>query len=309
MLERLLEVNQIAHSGKGDPSLIDQLNEGLPPAYDYGLAVCFDDCGGYLEIKLTRGRSDVIYMSGPPMGCDPTGISKFGGKVENVVARLKRSLQALAASPITKDIHPLLSGILENYDQPEIAAQVKRKLEELDTKAVCRSEDIHPLYLEKCVQEYMVKDALRRYSSIPGKKQKGASLLSDNRDCSVCGSQGKLVYGNFSRLKCYNIDKRGMISGGFDYGKTVANFPVCLECIGNVSAGFTFAYTKENLTFSLCGERYLLLPTVTVKDGEMREFVLETIQREKNRSTLKSDILKHITNSEKELLQAAARPG
>ena len=50
MFERLLEVHRIV-SGDRELSLVEQLNEGLPRNYGYGLGICFDKQGYAMSVR------------------------------------------------------------------------------------------------------------------------------------------------------------------------------------------------------------------------------------------------------------------
>lgn len=306
MFERLLELRHIVYPPQ--TSMAELLNEGLPESYEYGVGICFSENGDYVGIKLKTGSSDVVYMSGPPKGCDPTAVSKFPGSSKKVVERLERSLNNLCKSPKTEKLHPTIYSIIKNYDKNRIIKELDEELSTLDTKnkypyifiALFSHDEITPLYTKKCVHDYMVENAMEKYG-IPNQGKKNCNLTSHGRSCSICGNNELLVYGNFSRIACYNLDKKGMISGGFGYEQALSNFPVCKECIAGVSAGFSFA--EKNLTFPLCGERYILLPSV--KDEKMRDIVLDVING-KERNSLKKSALERITYTEREILEELA---
>lgn len=304
MFERLLHIRQVM-SGESKDDPVAMLNQGLPESYQHGIAICFDPSGTYLGVQLTRGNRGVIYRAGPPNGFDPTAVSKYPGKAENVVRRLLRSLKALEASDACGAIAGQIEAIIEDYDITKISQEVADHIAELDTKefypfvyvAWLDANGIRPLYSYPAVQDFMVSYALAGYGAV-----KGVDLTAENRSCSICGRPAEKIVGNFSLIACYNLDKRGVITGGMDYPSAPHNFPVCDSCMLGVSKAWDFVNT--HLAFPLAGERYLLLPHV--KDSELREFVVKLLRDREKGTSLRKKALETITNSEDEILEALA---
>lgn len=304
MFERLLHIHQVMSGGSKDDPVV-MLNQGLPEFYQHGIAICFDPSGMYLGVRLTRGNRGVIYRAGPPNGFDPTAVSKYPGKAENVVRRLLRSLKALEASDACEVIAEQLKAIIEEYDITKISQEVADHIAELDTKEIypfvyvawSDADGIWPLYDHPAVQNFMVSYALAGYGAV-----KGIDLTAENRSCSICGKPAERIVGNFSLIACYNLDKPGIITGGMDYPSAPNNFPVCDSCILGVSKAWDFV--NAHLTFPLAGERYLLLPQV--RDPEVRDFVVRLLRDREKGISLRKEALGTITNSEDEILEALA---
>lgn len=164
--------------------------------------------------------------------------------------------------------------------------------------ALSQDNGIKPFFNDQEVQSAAIEELFNRYAGKGGDITKGGI-------CSVCGEEKEKLYGNFSLLKCYNLDKRGMITGGFHKSQGVHNFPVCRECIADVTYGLVFA--KENLSFWMSGENYFLLPKV--RNVEIKDMLIDILSKRSKRKkipTLKEVELQSITADESELLEEIA---
>lgn len=303
MFERLLHISQIRYGDESDR--IKLLNEGLEPSYHYGLAVCFDETGQYRDVIITTGSKNVTYIKGAPNGFDPLAISKYAGSSKKVTQRLQKCLEAFNQSPQAEPIQDQIDNILERYNDLQIAEDIENELEKLDTRekypfvylSWLEGTKPVPFYENKHFKQFAISEVLSRYGRV--KKQ---PLEAENQVCAVCGKQADKVYGNFSLISCYNLDKRGLITGGMDHSAATRNFPVCNYCMLAVSEGWNFV--NSNLQFNLAGEPYLLLPQI--HNLELREYVIEELEKRERGISLKKEALKTITNSENEILETIA---
>lgn len=309
MLTKLLELNRIIE-GKKPKGIIERLNQGLDKAYKHGIAICFDlNSGKYAGLKVIEGSSNVVYMKASGSnGFSPTAVQPLAEEPASTVNKLRRAVETLSGS--TKAIKERLEAIASDFDEKVILNDVKQKVHEISPSVDARAylfvawvegDTIYPLYREQEVQEYMVRNALENQYG----KADTFTAIEEGRTCYVCGESGKKVYGNFSRLKSYNIDKRGVITGGFSYNQTLKNFPICEDCITAVSSAYDYA--KKRLTFPLCGERYILLPNLQTKDDELAEIILHRLEERENVVT--GNELEKITASENEMLEELASVG
>jgi len=308
MFTKLRELNQIIE-GSNPRSVVERLNQGLKDAYKYGIAICFDlDSGQYAGLRVFEGRRDVVYMKASGNGFAPTAVQPLTEDPTSTVNKLKRAINALSES--VTNIKDRVKSISGNFEEAKVLEDVKLKIQEISpTKdgrvflfvASIEGSQVLPLYAEEEVQAYMVRNALENQY---GKTDRFMSIESD-RTCYVCGRTDQKVYGNFSRLKCYNLDKRGVINGGFSYEQALKNFPVCEECITGVSAGYDFA--SKHLTFPMCGERYILLPNLQIHDNELSRIIIKELQG--RGSTTAGNKFEKITASEREILEELAAVG
>ena len=303
MFERLLHISKIISENESDRAKL--LNEGLGPSYYYGLAICFDDTGEYKGIKITEGSKDVIYIRGASNRFDPLAVSKFAGNPKKVTKRLQKCLETFSRSPQAETIKDQIDNILGRYNDTQISEDIGNELEKLDTRkkspfiylSWLEGTKLVPLYENKYVKKFAISEILSRYGHV--QKQ---PLEAENQVCSVCGKLADKVYGNFSLISCYNLDKKGLITGGMDYSAATRNFPVCDYCMLAVSKGWNFV--NSNLQFNLVGESYLLLPQI--RNLELREYVIEELTKRERGISLKKDALKTITDSENEILETIA---
>ena len=303
MFERLLHISQIRYGDESDR--IKLLNEGLEPSYHYGLAVCFDEVGQYKNIIMIEGSKNVIYIKGAPNGFDPLAISKYAGSPKKVTQRLRKCLETFNQSPQAETIQDQIDNILDGYNDLQIAEDIENELEKLDTRekypfvylSWLEGTKPVPFYENKYFKQFAISEVISRYGSYD--KQ---PLEAENQVCSVCGKSADKVYGNFSLIACYNLKRRGLITGGMDHGAATRNFPVCDYCMLAVSKGWNFV--NSNLQFNLAGETYLLLPQI--HNPKLRGYVIEELEKRERGISLKKDALKTITNSENEILDAIA---
>lgn len=106
-------------------------------------------------------------------------------------------------------------------------------------------------------QDFLLDTTLKKF-----RYSKAAKTYSfeKNKVCAICGEKAPEVFGFFTDLKFYNLDKRGMVSGGFDHKNAWKNYPVCKSCAFDVRTGF--AYICDHLDFSFHGHRYYLIPKI-----------------------------------------------
>ena len=103
--------------------------------------------------------------------------------------------------------------------------------------------------IEEAKKDYKYSNANKTYS------------FSTNKLCSICNKNTPEVFGFFTDLKFYNVDKPGMITGEFKHGNAWKNYPVCLNCALNVRKGYDFLQNKFNFRFY--GLRYYFIPKVS----------------------------------------------
>jgi CRISPR-associated Csh1 family protein len=290
-------------------SPIEQLSEPLGPQYQYGVAICFDRAGTYRGVKLVKGADGVIYKFGTPGGTDFTLVSRHSGTTKKVVKRLCKNASAILDADGGTKTHQLIAGCLASIENriDFVAADVDRVTPEDEGRdkrvyvfwALLEDESVTGLFNFPEVQDHLVHAQLERYGS---KRESRTPLKAPRRVCSVCGEQVDEVYGNFTDIACYNLDKPGLITGGFDYSQAPANFPICRTCILLVLAGKTFA--EQHLTFRLAGLSYWLLPQAL--DPKLYDTMLESIREAETRQTL-GERLKTLTDDDQEIFRYLTR--
>ena len=309
MFTKLLELNRIVE-GKTPKSKLERLNQGMPEAYRYGIAICFDrTTGKYAGLRLVQGSNGVVYMDASGAnGFSPTAVQKFTEDPRKTLDKIRRCVNVLAEC--TVEIKDELNRLAASYADARIAADVSDKIAEIKPDVENRAylfvafvdgDKFEPLYAEQEVQAYMSAKAFDDY----GTAEKKNDSVQNDRVCYVCGEAGRRVYGNFSRLKSYNFDKPGVITGGFGIGQTLKNFPVCDECITAISSAYDYA--KRKLSFNFCGESYLLLPCLRTENTKLAETIVSLLEG-MGHTTQASEYSK-ITGSQNDILEELADAG
>jgi CRISPR-associated protein Csh1 len=203
------------------------------------------------------GNQAVIYRSGPPNGTDFTPCCKLAGNTAN---RLAAAVKALADAPgLPGDKRQWLVDSLACFNDAKDAiwavVETAQRDAGIDGKEhrgyVYWADDrIEPVFTWPQSQAFMVERALAAFAD------KGGERLGSS--CAICGRTAVKVYGNYAVVACYNLNNPGSIAGGFQAGKAYRNFPVCGDCALSIAETFTFAET--NLSSSMAGQSYLILP-------------------------------------------------
>ncbi len=105
------------------------------------------------------------------------------------------------------------------------------------------------------------------------------------------------VYGYFTSLKFYNVDKPGMVTGGFDQSKSWKNYPICLDCALDIELGIKMM--DKNLIFNFYGLRYYLIPKTTNENA--KEEIIDTILEYKKSQRINDADRVTITNAQNEV--------
>jgi CRISPR-associated protein Csh1 len=130
-------------------------------------------------------------------------------------------------------------------------------------------------------------------------KTSGKYSFAENQLCAICRSKKPEVYGYFSSLKFYNVDKPGMVTGGFDPGKSWKNYPICLDCALDVEMGIKVL--DDKLLFNFYGLRYYLIPKTATEKA--RNEVLRDIYDFKKSPKIKDKDREKISNAEDEVFE------
>ncbi len=270
MFQRLYDLSRSLSVSEKAPW--QRINEGMPPEYNRGFALCFSTKGEWLGVKTTYNSEGIIYRSGPSNGTDCTPCCKLASNTAN---RLLKAVKALASyDGLALDKKQWLQASIQCFEnrKEEIwqSVETKIKSEALDKDKrgfVYWVIDSVPVY--EWAKAFLEQQFLAAFA-------KGGTRIGT---CSVCGQQGLEVYGNVSIVACYNLDKRGSIAGGFMEKQAHRNFPVCQHCAFSVAEAFSFA--ENHLTSKMAGQDYIVLPyTSTPKvQNKLRQILSKNPQR------------------------------
>ncbi|MGC9513844.1 MAG: TIGR02556 family CRISPR-associated protein [Fidelibacterota bacterium] len=142
-------------------------------------------------------------------------------------------------------------------------------------------------------QDFLLDTTLKKF-----RYSKAAKTYSfeKNKVCAICGEKAPEVFGFFTDLKFYNLDKPGMVTGGFDHKNAWKNYPVCKSCAFDVRTGFT--YICDQLDFRFYGHRYYFIPKIN--NPARYEEILTALETYKEQSFKEKDVHR-ITNDEHDL--------
>ncbi|MEA3547907.1 MAG: TM1802 family CRISPR-associated protein [Thermodesulfobacteriota bacterium] len=311
MFQRLFELSGLLGINRRKPW--ELLNHGMDEQYDRGFAICFDEQGDYDGIRTINSNQGVnnrgvTYLPGPSSNSPPLiPCTRLSQKMET---KIKYLFQCTAEVGQTEDLPESWREWLAriNWQDKELQKNIVVDLadqasaagvgEKIDSTQIKRSgycfparyikDCILPLYEEEAARSLMVKKALQVWQK-HGTRQ---------GSCSICG-QEKDVFGNFSELKCYILDKPGLITGGFKNDQAKKNFPVCRECAFALS--FAINYSRRNLIARMAGQDYIILPYCSA-DPQIREFIKEELEVRPDRFTISSSC-DPLVNFDDELLE------
>lgn len=307
MFQRLFELGETLAEMDKKENLRDYFRENIADEYKYLVSVKFDKNGMFhtvegMEIDRNR-KAKLVYKKGAGNGTDPTAISKFGEFPSKTVNRVGKALAGIADA-IKED---LVSKAADSYakNQEKITKLVEQKVDELELNLASRGllsvaletdDGFKHLCENSEVLKWFVDESLSGY----GKSKKGAKddCLAENATCSICHKLSDRVFGNFNELKTYNLDKPGMITGGFSNDQTARNLPICELCAGKVSLGLNTALSS--FAYKMGGQTYLLLPECI--NNELRELVVELAREKRDRESLHDQKLVAITEDENEII-------
>jgi len=115
------------------------------------------------------------------------------------------------------------------------------------------------------------KDA---YSSFYSKY--GIESKSNDKQCYLCKKAKDEVWGFVDTYKFYTVDKKGMVTGGFDQKAAWKNYPVCPDCAFILERGKR--YVEKELKGRFCKFNYFVLPQLVYPDEDALKQVLKRMK-------------------------------
>ncbi len=325
--------------GREDPR--ELLLDPLGPGYDRCVVLVFDDRGRYLRVDSesfsAEEASRIKYKdaSGNNSPTRPLPIIKMSGKEAETVRRLLRTAAEIGPWLMERGQTEwgawAISVGQQEEDEERIIEETVTAARALTVKRTRKTEP-HNVFLtlglsrgDKVVWMLdevpsLIERAMEGIREKYGKNASPGDVIAEGVACQVCGSADREVFGNFNEIKCYNLNKPGMVVGGFGRTRPVRNVPICLDCAALINYGFS--RSQEVLKYRAAGSTYLLLPR-TSEDEIRREFVEKALgARKKERSfqkkkgqapalaadgaTLRRHTLARITDDENEILEMIA---
>ena len=254
----------------------------------------------YLE-HSKKFKSKLLYKRGSSRGTDKTPTCKIAQSLEGTFNQkiIHWFLDNHSKSFLTDEQKVFIKSVYNelNSNSETIIQEIKRMSENFINDGIVLS----PVFLEDGKQKFIGDfDFFSKFitdeSKIDYKYSKTFKefSFSENELCSICKIKKPEVFGFFTSLKFYNVDKPGMVTGGFDQSKSWKNYPICLDCALDVELGIKMM--EKNLSFGFYGLRYYLIPKITNKKG--KEDIIEEITTYKKTQRINDKDRLRITNAE-----------
>ncbi len=247
-------------------------------------------------------KTKLLYKRGPSNGTDKTPTCKMTNKIKGSYKRkieswFKKNQQAEYLNEKECEILKMINDEIEEK-RDEIISKLLEKTDDIDGGIVLSVGFYEGNRTTKFLgdynlfQKFIVEKSKANYFI----KYKQESISND-KICAICKKSKSEVYGFFSSLAFYTVDKKGMVTGGFDQSKSWKNYPVCLGCALNIELGYR--YLDDQLRFNFYGLRYYLIPKIT---HQKRSYdIIDLIQEYKNSPKITDSDRETITNAEDEV--------
>ncbi len=134
----------------------------------------------------------------------------------------------------------------------------------------------------------------------------GVESKSDKKQCYLC-HKITTVLGFVDTYKFYTVDKKGMVTGGFEQKKAWKNYPVCLDCAIVLKRGRE--YVEKSLKFNrFCGFTYLIIPQLVYPDKDILQQLLKRMNNYANFSLNQTNSAR-IETTEERILGELSKEG
>lgn len=241
----------------------------------------------------------LLYKRGSPRGTDKTPTCKttnniIGSYNLKIKSWFKQNQNVSFIDEKGNDLIKMISKELEaKFD--EISLELINKSENISNEGAVLSIVFDDNGNRKFIGDYdfFIKFITEESKANYFRKYKKESK-SRNKECSICKQKKEEVFGFFSSLAFYTVDKPGMVTGGFDQCKSWRNYPICLDCALDVELGIKMI--EKNFSFSFYGLRYYLIPKTTNTNG--KEDIIEEIITYKKSQRINDEDRLRITNAE-----------
>lgn len=249
-------------------------------------------------------KNKLIYKRGSPRGTDITPTAKVARSIggtfrQKIKAWFESNKDAEFLEDSEKEffnhIFELLSieeeKIIKDLEKEYKAIEAKgvvlslQFFEQSDAKYIGDVDSISGFIVQESKTAYKFSKTFKKYS------------FSRDRVCSICKEVKKEVFGYFTSLGFYTVDKPGMVTGGFRQDQSWKNYPVCLDCALDIENGIKLK--EKYFDFRFYGFRYYLIPKII--QGKGKSEIMEAIA-DYNKNQKVNDKLKKTTlNAEEEV--------
>lgn len=286
-------------NGKYDTVFLIVLERSTPDSLWQYASLDVVENSGTLKNKL-------IYKRGSSRGTDITATAKVAGSIAKTFRQ--KILAWFSSNKDTDFLDDSQKEYLNNIHESLTSAE-SRIIEDLENKQ--RQSDckgiVLSLKLKEGADEKYIGDIdflsgfITQKSKIAYKHSKTFKKFSFSKDkiCAVCKQEKSEVFGYFTSLGFYTVDKPGMVAGGFNQSDTWKNYPICIDCALDIETGIKFK--EKHLDFRFYGFRYYLLPTLIHDAGkaDIIEAISELNKQQKINQKSKTSTL----NREEDVLE------
>lgn len=254
----------------------------------------------------TNLKSKLLYKRGASRGINKTPTSKIATSIEGTLKQ------------------KIISWFELNKDKTFLSTEEKNFLDEINEEIKEKGEDILKVIKEKAgmvdntnivlspvftengnqkfigdyefFKKFITEESKQGYKYSKTFKKHS---FSKNETCSVCNKVKDEVFGFFTALAFYTVDKPGMVTGGFQQDKSWKNYPVCLDCALDVETGIKLM--DQELSFKFYGLRYYLIPrTITERASED---IIDSILDFKKSPRINAADRERLTNDENDVFE------
>ncbi|MBT3387308.1 MAG: TIGR02556 family CRISPR-associated protein [Desulfobacula sp.] len=263
----------------------------------------------YANIDISENdrflKNKLIYKRGASRGTDKTPTAKVAKSISGTYhQKIKAWFETNKDASFLKGPEKeFLSQILEQLSsrEEEIISDLEEKHRQIDAKGVVLSLQFIENSSRKYIGDYeFISGFIVQESKIAYKFSKTFKKYSFSTDkiCSVCNDLKPEVFGYFTALGFYTVDKPGMVTGGFRQDQSWKNYPVCLDCALDIETGIKFK--EEYLDFRFYGFRYYLIPTII--HGEGKSEIIDTITEYQKELKINNELKTHVLKPEEDVL-------
>lgn len=271
----------------------------------------FKSGGKIISIKIDIDKSDFdnidleeydsskkmkyLFRKGPPNGPNLTPTAK----ITNIKKTFENKIQKWFEKQKVNCLENIKKILSDNKDK--IIQAIESCINDLDKK---EGKLLTIKIKEDGEWKYIGDFQVFRKSLIEIETQKTVGISVNDKYCSICGEQKRLVSGDCGVFKFYTIDKPGFITGGFGEDIAWRNFPVCPECKLELEEGRKFI--ENNLTYGFYGLRYFLVPKLILGNINVKAEIIDILLDSNKIVSLKDRVKKKITSDDNEILEILA---
>ncbi len=229
------------------------------------------------KLMLLKDIKGNKVSSFPTVYIDSKGIEKSMKKINRILKT------AMGINTDLKALSTLFNNELENWKKANQNNQDQEESELMESSFLKKipnflsTEDKNLLTIkinDKLIgdSEYF-KPVINNYLQTKNEKyynKYNTTSLGKNKNCYLCGVESKMVFGFCDTFKFYSANEDAYIAGGFNKSNTWKNYPICPVCANNLRIARDRLF--KNFDRYFYGNKYLMIPSPTLKKGDFLDF-------------------------------------